>query len=118
MASGASFRDAGIAFDLFEAESDFGGVWNGSADCGRTYHSLHLISPKFNTQVQDFPMPEDYPAYPNHEQMLAYIRSYARAFGLYEAARFNAPVARLAREGKGWRLTAGNGVEQASTSWW
>jgi hypothetical protein len=107
---GRELRDAGIAFDLFEAESDFGGVWNGSADCGRTYHSLHLISPKFNTQVQDFPMPDDYPAYPNHEQMLAYIRSYARAFGLYETARFNAPVTRLAREGKGWRLTAGDGT--------
>ena len=55
-------------------------------------------------------MPDDYPAYPNHEQMLAYIRSYARAFGLYETARFNAPVTRLAREGKGWRLTAGDGL--------
>ncbi|HEX2841890.1 flavin-containing monooxygenase [Hyphomicrobium sp.] len=106
---GRELKDAGIAFDLFEAESDFGGVWNSEGDCGRAYQSLHLISPKFNTQVQDFPMPEDYPAYPNHAQMLRYIRSYARAFGLYDGARFNAPVSRLSREGEKWRLAAGDG---------
>src|SRR5436190_17263041 len=33
---------------------------------GRVYPSLHLISPKFNTQVPDFPMPDHYPVYPNH----------------------------------------------------
>ena len=64
----------GFAVDLYEAEADLGGVWNADAPCGRAYASLHLISPKFNTQVPDFPMPEDYPAYPNHRQMLAYIR--------------------------------------------
>jgi hypothetical protein len=107
---GRELKDSGIGFDLFEAESDFGGVWNGDAECGRTYASLHLISPKFNTQVQDFPMPEHYPAYPNHAQMLSYIRSYARVFGLYQNARFNAPVTRLLREGEKWRLTAGDGT--------
>lgn len=106
---GRELKDAGIAFDLFEAEADFGGVWNSGADCGRAYASLHLISPKFNTQVQDFPMPADYPPYPNHAQMLDYIRSYARSFGLHDAARFNAPVTRLAREGEKWRLNTGDG---------
>ncbi len=99
----------GITVDLYEAESDFGGVWNGDAPCGRAYESLHLISPKFNTQVPDFPMPEDYPAYPNHRQMLAYIRSYAKAFGVYERAHFNAGVETLTPEGDGWRLKTSAG---------
>ena len=102
----------GIEVDLFEAEADFGGVWNSEASCGRTYDSLHLISPKFNTQVADFPMPEDYPPYPNHRQMLAYVRSYARAFGLYERANFNAAVEQLKREGDGWRLRTGAGHDE------
>ncbi|MEM6405088.1 MAG: NAD(P)-binding domain-containing protein [Pseudomonadota bacterium] len=103
---------AGIEIDLYEAESDFGGVWNAQAASGRAYRSLHLISPRFNTQVPDFPMPEDYPVYPNHRQMLAYIRSYARAFGLYERAVFNAPVQHLQPEGDYWRLhtSAGHDV--------
>ena len=61
-----------IDYDLFETEADFGGVWNGEGQSGRVYPSLHLISPKFNTQVPDFPMPEHYPAYPNHKMMLDY----------------------------------------------
>jgi acyl transferase domain-containing protein/cation diffusion facilitator CzcD-associated flavoprotein CzcO/enoyl-CoA hydratase/carnithine racemase/aryl carrier-like protein len=109
---GRELNDAGIAFDLFEAEADFGGVWNGDGACGRTYASLHLISPKFNTQVQDYPMPDDYPAYPSHAQMLAYVRAYARASGLYERTRFNAPVTRLSPEGRGWRLASGDGFSR------
>ncbi|WP_321342040.1 NAD(P)-binding domain-containing protein [Breoghania sp.] len=101
--------EGGIEVDLYEAEADFGGVWNSGASCGRTYESLHLISPKFNTQVPDFPMPEDYPPYPNHRQMLAYIRDYARAFGIHERAHFNAPVESLTPEGDGWRLKTGAG---------
>ena len=103
--------EGGIEVDIYEAESDFGGVWNGDSASGRTYRSLHLISPRFNTQVADFPMPEDYPHYPDHRQMLNYVRSYARAFGLYERAHFNAPVTRLTREGQGWRLISGAGQD-------
>lgn len=101
--------EGGIDVDLYEAEGDFGGVWNAEAACGRTYDSLHLISPKFNTQVPDFPMPDDYPPYPNHRQMLDYIRSYAKAFGIYERAHFNAAVQSLTPEGDGWRLTTSAG---------
>lgn len=101
--------DGGISVDLFEAESDFGGVWNAEAACGRAYKSLHLISPKFNTQVPDFPMPEEYPPYPNHRQMLAYIRSYAKAFGVYERTHFNSKVEDLKPEGDGWRIRTSRG---------
>lgn len=94
---------------IFEAEADFGGVWNSEGASGRTYASLHLISPKFNTQVQDYPMPDDYPVYPGHALMLRYIRDYARHFGLYEKARFGAAVQRLTPEGAGWRVTAADG---------
>lgn len=106
---GRELIDGGVDFDLYEAESDFGGVWNSGSACGRAYDSLHLISPKFNTQVADFPMPEDYPAYPNHHLMLRYIRSYARAFGLYGKARFNACVERLEPVGGEWRITTSAG---------
>jgi thioredoxin reductase len=106
---GRELIEGGVDFDLFEAESDFGGVWNSEAACGRTYDSLHLISPKFNTQVPDFPMPEDYPVYPNHHLMLRYVRSYARHFGLYEHAHFNAPITRLTPEGDQWRVVTGAG---------
>ena len=57
-------------------------------------------------------MPEDYPVYPSHAQMLSYIRSYARASGLYERTRFNAPVTRMSPEGGGWRIASGDGFSR------
>lgn len=102
-------KESGFDFDIYESESDFGGVWNAEALSGRAYRSLHLISPKFNTQIPDFEMPDDYPDYPNHKQMLAYIRSFAREFGLYERAYFNAAVTDLSLiGGQQWLLKAQN----------
>ncbi|OEJ69008.1 flavin-containing monooxygenase [Magnetovibrio blakemorei] len=108
---GRELIEAGFEIDVYEAESDFGGVWNAEASCGRTYRSLHLISPKFNTQVPYFPMPDDYPVYPSHKQMLDYIRSYAKAYGLYDRAIFNAPIKSLTPEGDQWRLVTESGQE-------
>ena len=102
-------KTSGVTFDLYEAEADFGGVWNGAAACGRTYPSLHLISPKFNTQLPDYPMPESYPDYPNHRLMLDYLRACARDSGLYEHALFGARVASMTQQGNGWELRTEDG---------
>jgi hypothetical protein len=106
---GRELSEGGIDYDLYETESDLGGVWNGEAACGRVYPSLHLISPKFNTQVPDYPMPDHYPVYPNHKMMLDYMRSYARDFGVYQHAIFNTAVTRLEVDGDGWQVELSNG---------
>ena len=101
--------EGGIDFDLFEAESDFGGVWNSEGKSSRVYPSLHLISPKFNTQIPGYPMPDDYPVYPNHKQMLAYMRSYARDFGVYEKATFDTLVTKVEPDGEEWIVETSSG---------
>lgn len=106
---GRELSEGAIPYALFETESDFGGVWNADAPCGRAYPSLHLISPKFNTQVPDFPMPEHYPPYPNHRMMLDYIRSYARHFGVYEHAQFNTSVSWIEPSKGGWDVELSTG---------
>lgn len=106
---GRELNDGGIDYDLYESEADLGGVWNGDGKSGRVYPSLHLISPKFNTQVPDYPMPDDYPVYPNHKMMLAYMRSYARDFGVYDKAIFNTSVTKLEPAGDGWDVTLSSG---------
>ena len=112
MVLGKELHEAGIDYDLYETESDFGGVWNGSGTCGRVYSSLHLISPKFNTQFPDYPMPKDYPHYPNHRLMLAYLRSYAKQFNVYTKAHFNTTVTRIRSEDDGWNVELSTGEEQ------
>jgi hypothetical protein len=109
---GRELSDGGIDYDLYETESDLGGVWNAEGASGRVYPSLHLISPKFNTQVPDFPMPDDYPAYPNHKLMLAYIRSYARAFSVYDHAVLNTSVTWIEPNGSGWHVETSDGARK------
>lgn len=99
----------GIPFELFEAEDDFGGNWYFGKPCARVYESAHLISSKRNTEFSDFPMPDDYPAYPSHRQVLDYLRSVARHFGLYEQARFGVRVQAMNRSGDDWRIQLPNG---------
>ena len=79
---------------LFEKNSEVGGNWLYSEDAGHSsvYHTTHIISSKTFSQYPDFPMPDDYPDYPSHRQLLAYFRSYAEHFGLYPHIAFNQEV--------------------------
>jgi hypothetical protein len=99
----------GLDFDLIEAEDDFGGNWYFGRPCARVYESAHLISSKRNTEFSDFPMPDDYPAYPNHRQVLTYLRNLARHFGLYAHATFGVRVQTMVPMGSAWRVTLDNG---------
>lgn len=96
----------------FEQNNEVGGNWifsekeSHSSVCETT----HIISSKTLSEYMDFPMPKHYPDYPSHEQLLAYFRTYARHFGLYDYIRFNTRVT-LAEKTKEeqWRLTLDDG---------
>jgi hypothetical protein len=87
LATAKAFKDAGIAYDQVDADTDVGGNWKHGV-----YRSAHIISSKKTTEYADFPMPEDYPDFPSGEQMLRYLRSYAEAFNLRENIEFNTKV--------------------------
>jgi len=92
---GKCFRQADIPFSIYEREDDFGGNWYAGKLSSKMYSSAHLISSKTNTQFSDFPMPNDYPWYPNHKLMLEYLRSIAKNFNLYEHTKFNTTVKKI-----------------------
>jgi hypothetical protein len=97
-----NFRQAGIPFDCYEREDDVGGNWYFGRASSRCYASTHMISSKGLTQYTDFPMPADYPHFPSHRQALAYLRSYAERFELYEQITFGTSVERIEPDGGGW----------------
>ncbi len=68
----------GIAVECFEREDNVGGNWYYGRPSSSVYRSTHLISSKLLTEYPDFPMPEDWPEYPSHEQALEYLQSYAQ----------------------------------------
>lgn len=104
-----NLRDAAIECDIIEREDDIGGNWYYGKSCSSVYRSTHLISSKPLTEYRDFPMPDDYPDYPNHQQVLAYLRNYARQFGLYPLILFNTAVERIEPASSSWDVTLSNG---------
>lgn len=109
LAMGKCFTQHGVPFDIIEREDDFGGNWYYGKPSGNVYESTHLISSKLNTQFSDFPMPEDYPDYPDHRLFLAYLRNLARHFNLYEHVVFNTCVTRITPSGPYWDVERSDG---------
>ncbi len=112
LTAGKALSDFGIPYTCFEASDDVGGNWyfrnpNGASSA---YRSLHIDISKPSISFRDFPMPERYPDFPHHAQILEYLHSYADAFGLRERIRFGTRVEHAARlPGGGWELTLPGG---------
>jgi hypothetical protein len=82
---------------VFEKNDVVGGNWVYSERKGHSsvFSTTHIISSKSLSQYEDYPMPEDYPDYPSHEELREYFQSYARAFGVQELIKFNVNVERV-----------------------
>jgi hypothetical protein len=90
-----NLREHGFGVDCYERETGVGGAWNWRHDRSPVYASTHLVSSKPFTQFPDFPMPDDWPDYPHHSQVLAYFEKYADHFGLREHIWFGTEVQRI-----------------------
>jgi len=97
----------GIPFDCFEKGSEVGGNWRYENDNGMSsaYRSLHINSSRRLMAYKAFPMPEDYPDYPNHFQVAAYFDAYVDRFGLAERIRFRTEVVGVEPNEDGWEVT-------------
>jgi thioredoxin reductase len=94
----------------YEESGGIGGNWAYTDDPGRAsvHECSHIISSRRMSSFDDFPMPEDYPDFPSHRQMLAYFTAYARAFGLEPYLRLGSRVEHCAPDGDGrWVVRAG-----------
>lgn len=85
----------GIPFDCYEKGSMIGGNWRYGNDNGTSsaYKSLHINSARKLMSYKAYPMPEDYPDYPSHQQVAQYFDDFAARFGLAEQITFNTEVA-------------------------
>jgi cation diffusion facilitator CzcD-associated flavoprotein CzcO len=112
LTAGKSLSDWGIPYTCFEASDDIGGNWYFGNPNGRSsaYRSLHIDTYRDSVSFRDMPMGDEYPDYPHHERIRAYINDYADAFSLRDRIRFENPVEHAERlEGGGWRITPGDG---------
>ena len=104
--------DYGVPYTCFEASDRVGGNWAFGNPNGHSsaYRSLHIDTSKHRLSFKDFPMPEDFPDFPHHTQIKAYLDSYADAFGLRDSIEFENGVAHAGhRADGGWDLTLHSG---------
>jgi cation diffusion facilitator CzcD-associated flavoprotein CzcO len=112
LTTGKAFSDWGLPYTCFEASDDIGGNWYFGNPNGRSsaYRSLHIDTYRDSVSFRDMPMGEDYPDYPHHERIRAYINEYADAFSLRDGIRFQTEVKHAHRHPEGgWRVTLGDG---------
>lgn len=88
---------------IFEKEAEVGGVWASS----RHYPGITTQNTKDSYAFSDYPMPEDYPEWPNGEQMQRYLDGYATHFGIKSLIHFNTTVEKVAQnKDESWTIKA------------
>lgn len=102
-----SLIERGVDFECFEKGSNIGGVWRYNNDNGMSaaYKSLHINTSRQMMSFARYPMPDDYPDYPDHFQIADYFDRYADHFGLREHITFNTEVQHVDPiDGGGWTV--------------
>ena len=108
LTAGKMLGDYGVPYTCFETSDRVGGNWAFGNPNGHSsaYRSLHIDTSKHRLSFKDFPMPADFPDFPHHTQITAYLDAYADAFGLLDRIEFQNGVVRAEpREGGGWAIT-------------
>ncbi|MFJ1268154.1 flavin-containing monooxygenase [Legionella lytica] len=104
-----NLQEQGVSqITVFEKNNQIGGNWvyDEVNDHSSVYETTHIISSKRWSQFEDFPMPDSYPDYPSHRQVLAYFQNYARHFDLEKYIRFNTSVVKVEQNSqKQWQVT-------------
>jgi hypothetical protein len=110
LAAARAFLNLGLEIDVFERHSATGGIWDRENPGTPMYESAHFISSRDMSAYFGFKMPADYPDYPNHRQILDYLRSFADAYGLTEHIQFSTSVESADWDGSHWQVTTSDGV--------
>ncbi|WP_039948496.1 flavin-containing monooxygenase [Leptospira fainei] len=118
IAAGKNCVQYGLDVVVFEKNDKVGGNWVFNAKTGHSsvYENTHIISSKVWSEYEDFPMPDDYPDYPNHKQLQAYFESYAKHFGVYDKIRFKHTIQKITRTPTGdWKVEFLNAAGKKKT---
>jgi hypothetical protein len=104
------FKENNIPFDCFEKGSAIGGNWRFNNDNGlsSSYRTLHIISSKWNMRYSDFPMPDEFPDYGHHSDVLRYFENYVDHFGIREHITFRTEVKEVRPHDEHWQVSLSN----------
>jgi cation diffusion facilitator CzcD-associated flavoprotein CzcO len=107
LAAAKNLKQAGIAFDCFEANGDVGGMWN-PASPNRAYATVHLNISKRLMQFNDFAISAAWPDFLGPALAFSYLKAYAKRFGIYDAISFNTAVRKAEKSNGQWLVWTGD----------
>jgi cation diffusion facilitator CzcD-associated flavoprotein CzcO len=94
-------HQAGHEVVVFDRTADVGGVWSAE----RRYPGLCTQSARDTYAFPDFPMPQDYPEWPDGAQVQAYLEAYVEHAGIAPLLRLGTEVVHAGpRPGGGWTV--------------
>ena len=92
--------EAGFDTTVFEAGYDLGGQWCAAAPHSGVWPGMHTNTSRAMTAFSDFPAPAEHILHPAAEQIHAYLRTYASAFGVSERISFGHRIEHVSPDGK------------------
>ncbi len=109
LAVAGTLHSRDLPVTVLERSNGIGGLWRypDPPEPGPAYPSLHLNTSAKITGYPDFPMPADFPRYPRHDQVAAYLQRYADHKGVTDLVRLGVEVESLDRdEDDTWVVTS------------
>lgn len=101
--------EADFEATLFEQKDHIGGVWQYQEDVpGGVWESAHATSSKTYLHASDYPMPEKFPLFPHHSDILAYLHDYVNNFNLRPHIQLKHQVQSVDRKGEKWIICITN----------
>ena len=103
------FKAAGFNPVVLEKGPDIGGVWRYDPErpAGGVLASTITTSSISSTEMSDFPMPDDFPEFPRHSQIMDYLRAYCARFELDAHIRLDTGVEEVKKVDGAWQIRAG-----------
>jgi hypothetical protein len=93
--------EAGFDVTVLEMDDDLGGQWNTTSAGSGIWPGMRTNTSRALTAFSDFPVPADHDLHPLAEQIHAYLRAYADAFGVTEHIKLGRRVQSVQ---PGWRV--------------
>ena len=89
-----NFVDQGFEVTAFERCQGVGGNWRYNDPSGHSsvFETTHIISSKYTSFYEDFPLPESASDYPSHKELLNYFNAYTDHFDIRKLIKFGTVV--------------------------
>ena len=110
LAVARALAERNLPYTHIERHNGVGGLWDIDNPGSPMYESAHFISSKTLSGFGGWPMPDDFADYPPRHQILAYLRSFADAYGLTDRIEFGVGVRAVEKNADHtWTVTRADG---------